>query len=166
MGILIRGTVLFGIAGIALHFLLGHFEKNWQRKKDLVDSGKIPAKEAILKRKYEQRSRSSSGNGEDVDYWIELMRTDNGDLIHRNPTFDEWDQMAPATRFTVYPVEGEYFIPVLDTGGFKEAKTGLLQLSFVPLILVLLFGFGRKMFKLVKPDAAPHVRKLSGASSS
>tara|TARA_B100001093_G_scaffold505916_1_gene563998 strand:- start:38 stop:508 length:471 start_codon:yes stop_codon:yes gene_type:complete len=134
----------FIIFGLFMFFQVNQWGKEWEKRKEIADSGSISVTEIVVTKKWEHKSKSVTNNSIDVDYNISL--TDNTKrMINRSLSKDLWKKIRIGYKFSAYLIEDEYYIPRLDTGGHNWGKWAFLGFGLSPLFIALISYLLRKL---------------------
>lgn len=123
----------FLIFGFIAFFMIGKWGKQWEERKELVDSGQVIEEKAIVVKKFIDKRRS--GDSTRTDYVIVLKQDEQSKTIRRTPPEKVWNSLSKDDVLSVYRFNEDFFIPITDVGGHNWAKWLFLAFGFIPMIL-------------------------------
>jgi len=120
----------------------------WNRKKELVDSGAIqPVSVEIIKKEKNTRTRRVGDTTRTETDYIVLLETKDKKRISRNVGQALWRQLSENQVLDAFPIGDEYFIPITDVGGQMKYRWYFLAFGFIPFVIgAAIFGY-RKLTK-------------------
>lgn len=151
--LLVGSIVLIGLGLIIMSVFSRFFDHvsqdmdKWESRKELVAGGQIEPLEATVtgkrfeKREYWTGSGSSRKFEIDLDYWVAMEVATVGPMT-RGVSKKVYESISEGESFEVYPVDGVYVIPALDSGDsgrtFLMGKRIFLSLASLPILAGLL----------------------------
>jgi hypothetical protein len=136
--LLMLGGVFGVIFGVILFFQISEWGKQWERRKALVESGVITPIDGYIAKKWISKHTSSRVNGSahtDIDNYV-LIRSKYDDFRIRRSLGDTlWESLSVNQKLKVYPIEGDYFIPLTDVGGHNWGRWVFLFGGSTPFLI-------------------------------
>jgi hypothetical protein len=143
--VLLIGGIPFFICGILFSWQISEWGETWKQRKAMVDSGAVRPLEATVTKKW--KDIRGSGKHSSREFLIQLeVPGEKTKISEEVKHSDVWDAIEVGESITVYSVDGDYFIPVLHTGGHHWARWMYLRLGAVPMILGASWLLGRRLW--------------------
>lgn len=125
----------FLIFGIVAFSIIGSWGKQWEERKDLVNSGQIPEQKATITKKFISKNRSF--DNVKIDHVVVLKNKDMKRIIRRTPPKKIWNQLSNGDEISIYQFGEDFFIPATDVGGHHWGKWVFLGFGSTPIMIFI-----------------------------